>query len=58
MKRVAQLVSYAALAGTVLPPVLFFADKLTLPATQLWMLGAAFLWFLSAPFWMEHKLGD
>jgi len=28
MKRAAQLVSLAALAGTIVPPVLFFAGRL------------------------------
>ncbi len=58
MKRVAKLVSFVALAGTLVPPVLFFADKLPLSATQLWMLAAAVVWFATAPFWMEHRAGE
>ena len=58
MKRAAQIISWLALAGTLLPPCLFFADKLSLPATQGWMLLAAVLWFLATPFWMEHKASD
>jgi hypothetical protein len=54
-KRIAQILSGIALAGTIVPPALFFCGRLDLPATQQWMLGAAILWFLSAPFWMEHK---
>jgi hypothetical protein len=55
MKRIAQIISGLALAGTILPPCLFFADTLNLAATQQWMLGAAVVWFIATPFWMEHK---
>ena len=58
MKHLAQILSLLALAGTLLPPVLFFADKLTLVQTQFWLLLAALLWFATAPIWMEHKVGD
>jgi len=55
MKRLAQLLSALALVGTLTPPLLFFADALNLAATQQWLLGAAILWFIATPFWMEHK---
>ncbi len=58
MRRIAQITSYAALAGTLLPAVLFFADQLELPAAQLWMLVAALGWFVATPLWMEHKATD
>ncbi len=58
MKRLAQLLSVLALAGTLLPPCLFFANRLSLPATQQFLLAAAALWFVSAPLWMEHKTGN
>ena len=58
MKRVAQIISYLALAATLLPAVLFFADRLDLPAAKLWMLGAALVWFATAPLWMEHRATD
>ena len=58
MKTIAKVISFAALAGTLLPPMLFFSDKLSLSAAQVWMLVAAVVWFLSAPFWMEHKTGE
>lgn len=54
-KRIAQILSGLALVGTIVPPVLFFADRLSLSATQQWLLGAALLWFLATPIWMEHK---
>ena len=39
MKRAAQVVSLAALAGTILPPVLFFYGRMELDAMKAWMLG-------------------
>jgi hypothetical protein len=58
MKRVAQVVSYLALVATLLPAVLFFADKLDLSTAKLWMLAAALVWFAATPLWMEHRLTD
>ena len=58
MKRIAQIASYAALAGTLLPAVLFFADRVELPAAKVWMLATALVWFIATPFWMEHKARD
>ena len=58
MKRVAQLISCLALVATLLPAVLFFTDKLELPAAKLWMLAAALVWFVATPLWMEHKATD
>jgi len=44
-----------ALAVTILPPLLFFADRLSLAETKGWMLAAMLLWYLSAPLWMQIK---
>ena len=58
MKRAAQIISCLALAATLLPALLFFADKLELPAAKLWMLTGALVWFVATPLWMEHKATD
>ena len=58
MKRIAQIISYVALTATLLPALLFFADKLELPVVKLWMLAAAVVWFVATPLWMEHKATD
>ena len=58
MKRILQIISYLALALTLLPAVLFFADRIELSLAQLWMLAAALVWFVTAPLWMEHKATD
>ncbi len=55
MKRIAEILSWFALAVTLVPACLFFADKLDLVQAQAWMLGGAVLWFITTPFWMEHK---
>ena len=55
MKGLAQIISFAALGATALAPVLFFYDHLSLSGTQLWLLAGAAVWFVAAPFWMEHK---
>ena len=57
-KRLTQILSGAALVATLVPPCLFFADKLSLAAMQQWLLGATVLWFVTAPMWMEHKTGE
>ncbi len=58
MKKIAQLISCLALVVTLLAAVLFFLDKLELPAAKVWMLVAALVWFIATPFWMEHKATD
>ena len=55
MKRLAQVISFLALAATVAGPVLFFCDELNLDQTKVWILIGAVVWFIATPFWMEHK---
>ena len=55
MKTVAQIISGIALAGTILPSLLFFSGKLELDPLKFAMLIATILWFVATPFWMEHK---
>ncbi|HOW64785.1 MAG TPA: hypothetical protein P5186_13850 [Candidatus Paceibacterota bacterium] len=57
MKHVAQLISGLALAGTLLPSLLFFADRITLPQVQFWMVIATIAWFASSSLWMERPAG-
>ncbi len=54
MKRAAQLVSLAALAGTIVPPVLFFAGRMDPDPMKAWMLAGAIAWFASTPLWMDR----
>ncbi len=55
MKKLAQFISMLALLATILPPLLFFADQLSLAGTKAWMAGAMLLWYLSTPFWMQIR---
>ena len=54
MKTAARLVSLAALAGTIVPPVLFFTGHMDLDAMKLWMLVATVAWFVATPLWMDR----
>ncbi len=53
MKRAAQVVSLAALVGTILPPVLFFAGRMDIETMKGAMLVAAIAWFAATPLWMR-----
>lgn len=55
LRRLLQLLSWLALAGTIVPPALYLAGQISLLATQRWMLAATLLWFASTPFWMGRK---
>jgi hypothetical protein len=54
MKRLARLVSFGALAGTIAPPILFFFDRISLPQVHAAMLVSAAVWFATAWLWMER----
>jgi hypothetical protein len=49
-----RIVSWLALAGTILPALLFATDQIALGRMQLWMLVATIAWFATAPAWMER----
>ncbi len=46
---------HAGSPATILPPLLFFVDQLSLAGTKAWMAGAMLLWYLSTPFWMKIR---
>jgi hypothetical protein len=54
MKRAAQVVSLAALAGTILPPALFFAGRMDIETMKWAMLVATVAWFAATPLWMKR----
>jgi hypothetical protein len=58
VKRAARIVSWLALAGTLVPPLLFFADRMPLEAVHRIMLLATVAWFAATPFWMDRADGD
>jgi len=55
MRRILQVASWLALAGTVLPSCLFLADSLDLDSVKTAMLVSAFVWFVATPLWLERK---
>ncbi len=58
MKRVLQVISFIALAASLAPACLFFADRCSLAQAQHWMLAATICWFVTVPFWMKHQASD
>jgi hypothetical protein len=55
MKRILQLISLAGLLLTIVPPFLFFHDNISHSNQNLLMLIGAFVWFVSAFFWLGKK---
>lgn len=55
MRKLLQLASYLALAGIVIPPILYFRGNLAHDAVNTVMLLATVLWFAVTPFWMNHS---
>ena len=55
MRIVLQIVSYLALAGTVLPSVAFLVGKMDLDQVGTAMLIAAVVWFVVTPMWMGRE---
>jgi hypothetical protein len=54
VKTLAQVLSLVALAGSIVPSVLFFYGQMDLVAVKLWMLVATVVWFGATPFWMKQ----
>jgi len=52
MRLALQTISYVALVATILPSVLFLADRLTLDQAKWGMLAATVVWFAVAPCWI------
>jgi hypothetical protein len=48
-----QLASSLALAGIVIPPVLYFSGEMAHDTVKTVMLLATVLWFAATPFWMN-----
>lgn len=58
MKHTAEIISWLALAGTLVPALLFFAGQLDLSQVKLWMTLSMGAWFVATPLWMEHTATD
>ena len=55
MRKLLQLASFLALAGIVIPPILYFEGRLAHDPLNVVMLVASVLWFAVTPFWMNHQ---
>ena len=55
MRKALQLVSSLALAGIVVPPMLYFTGSLAHETVKTVTLVATVLWFAATPFWMNDR---
>jgi hypothetical protein len=55
MKKLAHVVSVLALVATIVPPLMFFADALSLASMKAWMLLSMLVWYGTAPLWTHIK---
>ena len=57
MRRILEVISWAACAGTVLPSVLYLLNQLDLAQVKWLMLLATIVWFVITPLWMGREHG-
>ena len=55
MKITLQLISFAGLLLTIIPPVLYFNHSISHSMQNWLMVLGAIIWFASAGFWMGKK---
>ena len=55
VRRILQVISWVALAGTILPSVLFLAGRGSPELTNWLMLLATIGWFVATPLWMGRE---
>ena len=58
MRKIAEMISYLSLVLLVVAPVLFYSEKILLPATKNLLLVATIVWFMSALFWIGREKGE
>ena len=55
MRKMAEIISYLALALLVAAPILFYAERISLQANKNLMLAATIVWFASALCWIGRE---
>jgi len=55
MRLITQIFSWVALAGTILPSILYLNGSLTLVQMKSIMLVSTVVWFIATPLWMERR---
>ena len=51
--QTAKVLGLLALAGTIVPPVLFLMESLSEEPMKMIMLVSTVVWFVTAPLWMK-----
>jgi len=54
VRRMLQTLSWMALAGTLVPAILYVTGAVTLASVKTWMLAATVVWFVTTPLWMDR----
>lgn len=55
MKILLKLASFAGLILSIVPPVLFFLEKMEMENMKFWMGVGMVAWMVTAPFWINKK---
>jgi hypothetical protein len=55
---VLKIISYLALAGTILPSLLVFFGDMDIEGSKNVMAVSMVVWFVSAPFWINKKTDE
>ena len=55
MKKALKLASWLALAGILVPPIMYFNGIFNQPRLETVMLVATITWFMTSPFWMNDR---
>jgi Na+/H+ antiporter NhaA len=55
MRIILQLISGAALGGTIVPSVLYLTGRIDLDQSKWALLAATIAWFIATPLWMGKK---
>ena len=53
-----KIISYLALAGTIIPSLLVFFGDMDLQVNKNMMAISMIVWFITAPFWINKKAAD
>ena len=56
MNTALKLVSWIALAATILPSLAYYAGRMELGSVQWVMLLATITWFIATPMWMDREV--
>ena len=58
MNIILKIISYLALAGTIVPALLVFSGSMDLQANKNIMAISMVVWFVTAPLWINKKSDD